>query len=225
MKEFYQHRLPHWQPHGAILFLTYRLYGSLPREAIAQLAAEKRRREKEPPSSIESPRDRVFREDKELFAIADAVLDSARGHPQWLARDDIAQIILENLFFHAEQLHRPWAFVIMPNHVHVLLEPLDQASSPDIEEMHLAAPARIAHALKSFTAHRANQVLKRKGAFWEAESYHHWDRDPKEFARTVEYIENNPVKAGLVNSPEKWRGSSAAFGRAEDGSCVNQRTR
>jgi len=225
MKQFYRRRLPHWQPPGAILFLTYRLYGSLPREAFEKLAAEKRRLEKEPPRPDESHRERVLREGTGLFALADDALDSARRNPQWLARDDVAEIILENLFFRAEKLYRLWAFAIMPNHVHALVEPLGNAPSADSEEKDFAALAQIAHALKSFTAHRANKTLKREGAFWETESYDHWVRDAEDFARVVEYIENNPVKAGLVKSPEQWCWSSVVFDRGEDGSCINQRAK
>jgi len=225
MKEFYRRRLPHWQPHGAIIFLTYRLYGSLPREAFEKLAEEKRRLEKEPPRPNESRRERTLRESMGMFALADDALDSARKQPQWLARDDIAEIVLENLFFRAEKSYRLWAFAIMPNHVHTLVEPLGNAPNADSEEKDFIALAQITHALKSFTAHRANEILKRTGTFWERESYDHWVRDAKEFARVVEYIENNPVKAGLVDSPEQWRWSSAAFERGEDGTCVNQRAK
>lgn len=223
MKQFYHRRLPHWQPPGAIIFLTYRLYGSLPREAFEKLAEEKRRLEKEPSRPDESPSERTVRESIGLFALADDALDSNRGDPRWLARDNVAEIVLENLFFHSVKLFRLWAFAIMPNHVHVLAEPLGETENSNSKDKEFAALAGISHALKSFTAHRANEILRRTGAFWEAESYDHWVRDEKEFARIVEYIEKNPVKAGLVKSPEQWRWSSAAFDRGEDGSCINQR--
>lgn len=221
MKESPRYSLPNGQPRGATLFLTYRIYGSLPREAMKKLAYENHRLKTEPPRPNESPRDRALREDKALFAIADDALDSTRRNPQWLSNDSIAQAILENLFFHAEKSYSLWAFTVMPNHVHVLLEPLNAASA-NLKEEDASTVSQITHTLKSFTAHRANEILKHKGAFWEAASYDQWIRDASEFARTVEYIERNPVKARLVNSPMKWRWSSATFARAADGTCLNQ---
>jgi len=60
------------------------------------------------------------------------------------------------------------------------------------------------HSLKSYTAHEANSILNRTGAFWQTESYDHWVRDDEELERIVSYIRDNPVKAGLVKRPEDW---------------------
>ena len=113
----------------------------------------------------------------------------------------------------------------MPNHVHLLIEPLTISKDlgNELNDDDFIAVSRITHALKSYTAKRANLALNREGTFWQEESYDHWIRDEKEFSRVILYIENNPVKAGLVNSPEKWRWSSAAFERGDDGACVNRR--
>lgn len=61
--------------------------------------------------------------------------------------------------------------------------------------------------LKGYTAHEANRTLNRKGQFWEAESYDHIVRDEAEFARIINYVVNNPVKAGLVNDWREWKWS------------------
>ena len=88
------------------------------------------------------------------------------------------------------------AFVVMANHVHVLLLPR-------------IPPSRLLQSLKGFTAREANRVLGRTGEpFWQAESYDHWVRDEAEYGRIVAYIENNPVKAGLVERAEEYRWSS-----------------
>ena len=64
--------------------------------------------------------------------------------------------------------------------------------------------------LKGFTAREANRILNRTGRkFWQAESYDHWVRDDTELERIAAYIENNPVKAGLVDCPGEFRWSSA----------------
>ena len=63
---------------------------------------------------------------------------------------------------------------------------------------------RIMQSLKRYTARQANKVLERKGAFWQAESYDHVVRDADELVRIVQYVINNPVKAGLVSYWEAW---------------------
>jgi putative transposase len=225
MKQFYRRYLPHWQPPGAVIFVTYRLFGSLPAEVLARLSEEKQQLSKEPSHSRESRRDRTLRHGKRLFALADDALDSARTGPRWLGRTDVANLIVENIFHHAGQKFRLWAFVAMPNHVHLLLEPLTIRKNlgTELNDDDFVALSRTTHALKSYTAKRANSVLNRHGAFWQEESYDHWVRDEKEFSRVVLYIENNPVKAGLVDLAEKWLWSSAAFKRGEDGACINCR--
>ena len=224
MKQFYRRYLPHWQPLGAIIFVTYRLFGSLPPEAIERLAEEKLYLEKMPDCAGESRRKRALREGKRLFALADNLLDSMQTGPQWLIHQNIAPMLVENLFHHANHLYRLWAFCIMPNHVHLLFEPsaIKKNLGSELDDADCVALARVMHALKSYTAKRANRTLNREGTFWQEESYDHWVRDEKEFARIVAYIENNPVKARLVDAPEKWRCSSASFVRSEDGTCVNQ---
>ena len=69
--------------------------------------------------------------------------------------------------------------------------------------------AEIMHSLKSYTANRCNRILGRTGPFWQDESYDHWVRDEDELVRVIEYVENNPVKAGLVTDPAEFVFSSA----------------
>ena len=72
------------------------------------------------------------------------------------------------------------------------------------------APSRFLQTLKGYTARQANLLLKRTGQpFWQSESYDHWVRNEEEGRRIKAYIENNPVKAGLVESAEEYRWSSA----------------
>jgi REP element-mobilizing transposase RayT len=90
------------------------------------------------------------------------------------------------------------SWVIMANHVHVLLNPLKPLW-------------KITRAVKNMSAGEANQVLGRTGnSFWQDESYDHWVRDRAELRRIVRYIEENPMRAGLVNNVEDWPWSSAS---------------
>jgi REP element-mobilizing transposase RayT len=70
---------------------------------------------------------------------------------------------------------------------------------------------RITKATKGFTAHEANRILGRTGhPFWQHESFDRWVRDRRELERIVRYVEENPVRAGLVRSAEEWPWSSAS---------------
>jgi REP-associated tyrosine transposase len=109
----------------------------------------------------------------------------------YLAQDSIASVVLASLHRGVQLNHYDLgAYVIMSNHVHVLLLPR-------------ISPSRSMQSLKGATAREANRILSRTGeTFWQAESYDHWVRDEKEWVRIEAYIENNPVKAGLVGRAE-----------------------
>ncbi len=59
--------------------------------------------------------------------------------------------------------------------------------------------------LKGYTARQGNLALGRRGAFWQHESFDHVVRDRAEFGRIINYVLNNPVKAGLVNHWQDWK--------------------
>ncbi|MBS1857150.1 MAG: transposase [Acidobacteria bacterium] len=111
----------------------------------------------------------------------------------------MADRVASALRFGARELHlyELFAWAIMPNHVHILVKPQ-------------APLARLTHAVKTYSAREANRLLGRTELpFWQKESFDRWVRDGKEFDNIVRYIEGNPVKAGLVSSPQEWPWSSA----------------
>jgi len=88
----------------------------------------------------------------------------------------------------------------MPNHVHVLIETITGF-----------ALSAIIHSWKSFTATKANRLLGRTGEFWMHEHYDRFIRDEKHLGVIRNYIRNNPVKAGLVKTPQEWSAGSAGW--------------
>ncbi len=94
----------------------------------------------------------------------------------------------------------------MPNHVHVVIELKDGHSLSEIVGN-----------CESFTAKRANSLIGRSWAFWHADYFDRFIRDETHLTRTVEYVENNPVKAGLVATISEWPWSSARFGKTRAG--------
>jgi len=179
---FYSRHLPHWHPPGKDIFLTWRLCGSLPagiamdiRNSRAASAGEKFRR-------------------------AERVLDNARIGPAWLRDPRIAEIIVRSLQYGQETLGQfvVHAYVIMSNHVHILIEPKTPVE-------------RITRGIKSATGRESNALLGRFGRpFWQDESFDRWVRSSTEWRRIRAYIERNPVIAGLVARPEDWPWSSAS---------------
>jgi REP element-mobilizing transposase RayT len=132
------------------------------------------------------------------FRRIDAELDRGASGPLWLQDPRIAGCV-EDAILRGEKLghYSLSAYVVMPNHVHVLLHP----SLP---------LARITNGIKGVSARDANAILGRVGKpFWEDESFDHWVRIEAEFERIRAYIERNPVSAGLVERPEDWPWSSA----------------
>ena len=119
----------------------------------------------------------------------------------WLRDSRIAGVVARACHYHNGQTYILDVFCIMPNHVHLVCTPLAKADGT------YHAMSAIMHSLKGYTAHRANQILRRTGAFWQHENYDHVVRGDNEWRRISTYLLNNPVKAGLVSRPEEWEWS------------------
>ena len=132
------------------------------------------------------------------FVCMDRYLDTTRLGPMYLAQEPLAHIVVASLNRGTLLGHYELgAYAVMSNHVHMLLLPR-------------ISPSKLLQSLKGATAWEANRILGRTGeTFWQAESYDHWVRDEKEWERIAAYIENDPVKAGLVTRAEDYRWSSA----------------
>jgi len=136
----------------------------------------------------------------QAFATLDRLLDEATRGSRYLSQPEIAQLVVEGLYFGMTVLrhYELHAYVVMSNHVHMLV-------TPRVEM------CKLMHSLKTATARRANRVLRRTGEpFWQDEYYDHWVRDGMEFERIRRYIERNPVRSGLAGSVEQYRWSSAS---------------
>lgn len=197
---FYRRHLPHIQPPGATLFITFRLAGSLPTEILQRLLTEAERVEAVL-ARILDPQERAqqaYLEQRRLFGKWDTALDTAQNGPFWLRDPRIADLVTESLHHRDGRVYDLDAFCIMPNHVHLVYTPLPKAD----DTYH--AMSAIMHSLKRYTARQANLLLRREGSFWQHENYDHVIRDEAEWRRIITYVLNNPVKAGLVQHWEEW---------------------
>jgi REP element-mobilizing transposase RayT len=87
----------------------------------------------------------------------------------------------------------------MPNHVHVLM-----ATN---KEFGLGTIIRV---WKAYSAAKINELLLRSGRLWAPDYFDRYMRDERHFSQTKRYIEMNPVTAGLCDTPDAWRFSSAS---------------
>ena len=170
-----QGHLPHWSQEAKLYAVTFRLNDSLPHYVIERCMSEfempTESREKE---AYESAR-KVFIYQKML-----ELLDQGYGEC-WLKREDVRQIMIESFrYVHLHQA-RVHAFVIMPNHVHALLETYENVTIQ-----------QVMHSLKGYTAKKINALLNRTGRVWQTESFDRLIRSPKHYCHAIYYIQQNP---------------------------------
>jgi REP element-mobilizing transposase RayT len=115
-----------------------------------------------------------------------------------VARDTVFQVCL-GLHGTMIDLH---GIVVMPDHVHLVLQslPVKQDSGNQLQPA-VYDLGRIAHAIKSFSAHEINRKLGRKGKLWQPERFDRIVRDEREYREKLQYMLNNPVKKGIVADP------------------------
>ncbi len=181
--------LPHFDGGDITQYVTFCLWDAIPHVVL--------RRWKEEFASL--PEIERERERKQRI---EAYLDRGEGHA-WLAIPELADLVQGTFqFFHGQRylLH---AWVVMPNHGHVLFTPIPDFSMESI-----------LHSWKSYTAHKADEILGKRGEFWFPESFDRYIRDNQHYQNAKRYIENNPVKAGLCRLPEEWLWSSANWRHA-----------
>jgi REP element-mobilizing transposase RayT len=114
-----------------------------------------------------------------------------------LRRPECGKSVQDALLFFEAKRYYLGAWCIMPNHVHVVFTPRPGFTV-----------SSILHSWKSFTAKRLCKVLPQGAVVWERESFDHLIRTPADWEWFVEYIHQNPVKAGLCQAPTEWPYSS-----------------
>jgi len=181
--------LPHFDQSNLIQSITFCLNDAVPERVIGRWKNELAWSKRIPASD---PR-RI-----ELRKRIDKYEDAGYGEC-WLRNDNVAAMVQETLLYFDAERYRIIAWCIMPNHVHAMPEILDGYSVSEI-----------IHSWKSYSSHEANKILERSGTFWFREYFDRYIRDDIHLVAAIDYIENNPVKAGLVTAKEKWPWSSAS---------------
>lgn len=180
--------LPHFDGVGVTQFVTFRLWDSIPQEVIRQIEDEL----KDEKGNV----DRIRCQRKE------AHLDIGTGSCL-LRETECAEIVRDSILFLNGGWYELMAWVIMPNHVHLLVR---------FEEGQSLSKAL--HSLKSYTGHELKKLHPEMSHIWQDESFDRYMRNEEHYWKTYQYIHQNPVKAKICQVPEDFQWSSA-FGKLQ----------
>jgi type I restriction enzyme R subunit len=196
----YHGNLPHWRQDNALYFLTFRLADSIPKPILAKWEDE-RRTWLEANAVAGYPESKIWKErfqqlsekQQRMFSRMNArklFVELGNCHGDCVFRqEECRNILVESVgFFHGERWY-VGDYVIMPNHIHLLVAVVNGYNLEDV-----------LYSVKRFSARRINQSLNRSGRVWQKESYDHIVRNPEELIRIRKYIAENPLKAGLSKS-------------------------
>lgn len=182
--------MPHFDSHHVVQHVTFHLADSLPASVLTRLEKELRA---VPP----------VQQDAERRKRIEAWIDA--GHGCCLLQEPAAACLVQDALLYFDGIrYRLLAWVVMPNHVHVLFQPMEGWTM-----------TRIVASWKSFTGRRLAPLLSVSTGsnavhrVWHREYWDRFIRHARHFHAAREYIHTNPVKAGLVRCPEAWEWSSA----------------
>ncbi len=112
------------------------------------------------------------------------------------------QLVLDAALFFDNQRYKMFAMVIMPDHVHLLIQPFVKSSSNS--KLQYWSIGSILHNIKGYSSHNLPKVMTHIGKVWQDGCYDVLIRNQDHFMTVWEYIRNNPVKAGLSSVPEDY---------------------
>ena len=186
--------VPHWTCDNATYHVSFRLADAVPKSQTQQWLRE---RQSILDNAMRMRRDLTPQEEKKVRYLyserIERYLDAGHGECH-LANPKAAETVANALQFFEGKRYRLHAWCVMPNHVHVIVEPFQKES--------LSA---IIHSWKSFTANECNKLLGLRGQFWQKDAYNHIVRTEKEYGFQIRYVWNNPEKAKLKNWRWRWR--------------------
>ena len=201
-KIIYRRNLPHIQPIGETFFVTYNLKGSIPPEVLASLQEEYETEKKRHAAAKTTLVSGLAKLRKKHFVRYDQCLDASKIGPHYLKEEAIAQEVAQSLHFWDDKKLELICYCIMSNHVHAVLKLFDSDEENNAILLH-----KVLQSIKRHSAREANELLGREGQFWHRESFDYLVRDRDELYRIIEYVLDNPVKAGLCLSRNEWKWS------------------
>jgi REP element-mobilizing transposase RayT len=185
--------LPHWACGSAVYHVSFRLTDSIPSDRRRQWLAERENILDAIAQLNREPSESELKRLCDLYSQRVEDLLNA-GHGECLlARPEVGRMVASALEHFHEERYRLYAYCVMPNHVHGIVESLGDCELP-----------QIVHNWKSFTANQANRMLHRKGAFWQHDWYDHIIRSASQLNFLMDYVWQNPhgLKAGFIR--KRW---------------------
>ena len=175
-----EHRahLPHWHQDGKLQFVTFRLADSLPQERLKELKQGKESFLQQHPQPWDKETEALYY--SRFGSKVDEWLDAGMGSCI-LRMPFVRKIVADALDHFDGERYVIHSCVIMPNHVHVLVEPFGENKIGEI-----------LHSWKSFTANEINKQIGSSGAVWCRESYDRIIRDEEHYQNVLRYIADNP---------------------------------
>ena len=182
-----RHNLPHWTQGETCVFVTFRLRDSLPQTKLRIWQDER----EEWLAAHPEPWDESAKIEygKMFGARLDEWLDAGEGSCV-LDSPSVRAIVSDEFHRHDGELYALHAFVVMPNHVHVVFSPFSSVGVSKILQL-----------WKGRSAHEINRRLGKSGAVWQREYWDRLVRDGRHFLRVVNYIRRNPARAGRTDIP------------------------
>jgi predicted dehydrogenase/REP element-mobilizing transposase RayT len=177
--------LPHWEQENGTYFITFRQADALPQEIVQQWRDELRLWMVDHPKPWDGDTaDEYYRRFQER---TEKWLDQGSGSCV-LAKPEAAKIVCDALHHFDGDRYVLDGYVIMPNHVHVLVKPADGHSLSDV-----------LHSWKSFTSKEIKKLVGNVDeAFWQDENFDHLVRHGSSLERKRNYVRSNPVVAKLT---------------------------
>jgi len=188
-------RLPHWEQPGIVYFVTFRTKDSLPQSVYFAWVRERDdwlRRHGIDPRAGDWKVQLGQLPDRFQYQFQDTIQERMNWHLDagygqcYLRRPELAKQVADSLLYFDHDRYHMIDFVIMPNHVHVLLQALQEYGIRSL-----------CRSWKHYSAMEINRVLGRRGKFWQRESFDRAVRNADRFEHYRRYIANNPVRANL----------------------------
>ncbi len=170
--------LPHRHQNGKIQYVTFRLYDSLPACVLNDLKSWIKSFNDKHPKPWTPDAEKTYL--NYVTPYKQRMLDNGYGSCVFKYKEN-RDILSSALFFKDEENYLIHTFVIMPNHVHLLIEPFEE------HELEV-----ILKSVKNFSARKINQNIGRNGKLWERESWDRLVRSWKHYERYKQYIKANP---------------------------------
>lgn len=170
--------LPHWHQDGKLQFVTFRLADSLPSKVIEYIKVNVERFNKLHPKPWTSDVRREYW--STIGHLEERHLNNGLGSCL-LRVEAVRQTVARHIMRGDGTQYHVLAYVIMPNHVHLLLRPIGDNDANSI-----------VHTIKRGSAMAINHMLNRKGPLWQSESFDRLVRSPAHLDNCLDYIKTNP---------------------------------